>query len=641
MSWLDDLVDDGELMSQRQRLDFTADLPPPSFFSGSFDAIGQGLVRGAIEGVDTTQSTFVQAAGASQATDLAISGLYTGEGQDQIDRVNEDTGQMSSDIAAHTLQAERLLQIDPATTGMAGKILNEASAILPRTVLGSMVAGPVGGAVFAGAPAGYAAKQTIQADGVDEGTAMAKGGVDALTTGVGVLLPAARLVGPILGDAAIAIGANVGLGATGRGASAEILERNGYTAQAAQYKAFDKTALITDAVLGAAFFGVGRMSGGARPTGEQVDAALIERKAQHIEVDSAPGIPVDVASSMSHQQFMESATAQLSRGEPVTVPDGYQGEFLRREDVGEPTAPPLEVALATARSDLEPVLRAELEQQASGSLSNVKDVKAELTSVARSLEGLDDTFRARAKEFQDQGQGRKKAESSARQAIETERQGLTGRQAALNESLDGNRAAEQARADLSTLSRGDVPQQFQDRVNQRADSIIKGFEPSKITSGVKEAVRQTHEQQLSAELDGVLSDIGHNEPDVRARSRADTTSNDVKKQEVQPVLTATKATKNAVKSSKVATESANPAINPDKPASDSAATQKAEASEIDIVREAVASKPDTLINSGYDADGAPVRVKASDALAEVEAEYQAGVREGQSFMAAIKCLLRG
>jgi len=330
MSWLDGLIEDNEVASQDERLDRTAELPEPGFFRGSLDATGRGLVRGVIEGVDTAKSTLVQAAGASLATDLGIGASYTGNADDQIGRVNADTAKAAGDIAAHTRQAESLLQVDPTTTGMAGQILSEAAAVLPRTIAGTLLAGPLGGAVAAGAPAGFAGKQVAQAQGVDENTAVLKGGIDALTTGAGVFLPAARIVGPVLGDAALAVGANVGLGAAGRGATGALLERNGYTAQAAQYKAFDKTALLTDAVLGAAFFGVGRLSGGALPTTDQVDAALTERAAQHADVDTAPGAPVDPRSAAAHQEAMTTAIDQLNRGEPVAVPESLQeAAFLR------------------------------------------------------------------------------------------------------------------------------------------------------------------------------------------------------------------------------------------------------------------------------------------------------------------------
>lgn len=330
MSWLDGLIEDNEVASQDERFDRTAELPEPGFFRGSLDATGRGLVRGVIEGVDTAKSTLVQAAGASLATDFGIGASYTGNADDQIERVNADTAKTAGDIAAHTRQAESLLQVDPTTTGMAGQILSEAAAVLPRTIAGTLLAGPLGGAVAAGAPAGFAGKQVAQAQGVDENTAMFKGGIDALTTGAGVFLPAARIVGPVLGDAALAVGANVGLGAAGRGATGALLERNGYTAQAAQYKAFDKTALLTDAVLGAAFFGVGRLSGGARPSTDQVDAALTERTAQHADVDTAPGAPVDPRSAAAHQEAMTTAIDQLSRGEPVAVPESlHQAAFLR------------------------------------------------------------------------------------------------------------------------------------------------------------------------------------------------------------------------------------------------------------------------------------------------------------------------
>ena len=176
-------------------------------------------------------------------------------------------------------------------------------------------------------------------------------------------------------------------------------------------------------------------------------------------------------------------------------------------------APSKDAALATARQDLEPKLRVELEQEAAGILPNVKDVKAELSTVAQNLAALDDTFKARAKEFQQQGQSRKQAEASARQAIEADRLDLSDRQNSLNEALGGNRSAEHPRADLNALDRGEVPARFQDRLSQRADAIVQGFEKKPLAAGVAEAnTKLTMAQIARQEITRILDDIERADP---------------------------------------------------------------------------------------------------------------------------------
>lgn len=634
MSWLDGLVEDNEALSQDERLGRTADKPAPGAFAGIYDAVGQGLVRGGIEGVNTTKSLVVQAAGADQAMGLGLSGLLL-DGQDaeqQIEQVNTDTERRADAIGKDTAQAVQLLRPDPTEVGVVGQILGEAAAVLPRTVVGSVIAGPVGAAVAAGAPTGYASKQAGMAEGLDESTATLKGVIEGSTMAVGAVLPAARFVGPVLGDAAIAVGANVGLGIAGRGATAALLESNGYHAQAAQYRAMDGTALATDAILGAAFFGIGR-AGMRRPTTEQVDASLAERTYQHADVDTAPGAPINPKSAVAHQDAIRTAIAQLSRGEPVALPDSiHSAEFMRSVDSA-PTAPARDVALATARQDLEPTIRTELEQEAAGILPNVKDVKAELGTIKQSLEGLDDTFRVRAKEFQQQGQSRKQAEASAREAIATERLDLSDRQTALNERLDGNRSAEQARADLNTLSRGDVPERYQGRVDQRADAIVQGFDKKPLSVGVAEANRKlTMAQVAQQEIRRILDDIERTEPTLQAKPLDIGASKDVGKPEASATNTESKAAKGVSEPAKPASESPEAESAQGKPATDP---------EFQVADEILNRMEDMRLATGaMDADGNPITVSAREMLAQADADVVRAQQESKGFAAAAACFLQ-
>ena len=636
MSWLDGMVDEGEAISQDQRLGRTAERPAPGAFTGSLDVIGPGLLRGGLEAgaaVESGFSTLWQG-----GLDLAASALLPEPKFGGAPDVTSAERSSQETLGQGTAQAVTDLRPDPTEVGIVGQILGEAAAVLPRTVVGTVMAGPVGGAVAAGAPAGYSGKQVAMAEGIDESTATYKGVIDAATVGVGALLPAARFVGPLLGDAAVAVGANVGLGMAGRGATGALLESNGYHLQAEQYKAMDGTAILTDAVLGAAFFGIGR-AGMRRPTTEHIDAALTERTIQHADIDTAPGAPINPRSAVAHQDALRTAIDQIQRGEPVVLPESiHSAQFLRTVEESSVVAPPRDVALATARQDLEPRLRMELEQEAAGILPNVKDVKAELAAVSRSLEGLDDTFRARAKEFQQQGQSRKRAEQSARRAIEAERLELSDQQASLNDALGGNRTAEQARADLNALGRGEVPQRFQDRIDQRADTIAKGFEKNALSAGVAEAnTTLTMAQIARQEITRILDDIERAEPTLQAKPldigqpRAATKSApDATKQgkdATQPAKTVTSDPENATSAPNDAT----------RPAGDSADADPV----VQVADEILTRVDDMRLPTGAtDADGNPVTVSAREMLAQADAEIHAAQQDARGFAAAAACFLQ-
>ncbi|WP_124525868.1 hypothetical protein [Pseudomonas sp. KBW05] len=633
MSWLDGMIEDSEARSQDQRLDRTADKLAPGVFTGALGTIGPNLLRGAIEGGRSMQSTALQLGSLAVESDLNIgSSYFPDDGQVADQQQFRET--QARDIGESTAKSVMSLRPDPTEVGVVGQILGEAAAVLPRTIAGAVVAGPAGAALAAGAPAGFASKQVGMAEGLDESTATKKGLIDAAVTGIGVALPAAKFVKPILGDAAIAVGANVGLGMAGRGATASLLESNGYHTQAAQYKVMDGTALATDAIMGLAFFGIGRANF-RRPTAAQVDAALTERTNQHADIDTAPGAPVDPKSAMAHQDAIRSVIDQLQRGEPVVLPDNiHSAQFLRTAEESSVVAPSRDSALVTARQDLEPKLRVELEQEASGILPNVKDVKAELSTVAQSIAALDDSFKARAKEFQRQGQGRKQAEQSARQAIEADRLDLADRQASLNEALGGNRSAEQARADLNAMDRGEVPQRFQDRLSQRADAIVKGFDKSPLSSGIAEAnTKLTMAQIARQEITRILDDIERADPTLQPKPL------DIPAPKAAPKPEGAAPKADSVPGGKPTGAKNAPAEN------DPAVAPKGEVAVSDpvvqVADEILARVEDMRIGTGaMDADGNPITVSARELLASADADIAQATQDAKGFAAAAACFLQ-
>ncbi|MGH8381743.1 hypothetical protein [Pseudomonas sp.] len=635
MSWLDGMVDEGEVVSQDQRLDRTTERLAPGAFTGALDVVGPGLLRGGLEAGAAVESGFssLWQAGLNTAADILLPEPKFGGTPDvtSAERSSQET------LGRGTAQEVMALRPDPAEVGVVGQILGEAAAVLPRAVAGSVVAGPAGMAVAAGAPAGYSTKQVAMAEGIDEETATLMGWTQGLATGVGALLPTGRFVGNRLADLGIAAGANIGLGMGNRGAMAEILESNGYHAQAAQYRVMDGTAMLTDGVMALGFWGLGRAMS-RRPTTEQIDAALTERNAQHADIDTAPGLPTTPRSAMAHQEALSTAIAQLSRGEPVVLPDNiHSAEFLRGSDTPRPVAPTRDQALATARQDLEPTMRVELEQEAAGMLPNVADIRTELAGVQRSLDGLDATFRGRAKEFQAQGQSRKRAEASARQAIEAERLDLTDRVTALGDSISGNRTAELARADLAAIQRGEVPQRLQVRIEQRADAIAKGFEQKPLAGAVAEGNRLNVAQAIRQEMARIVADQDLAQPQLQARA-LDIGAPKAATPEQQP---ATKVAKPASESAKNASMKEEPATA-ERDGADLGGPSQADADPtIQLADEVLARMDDMRLATGaLDAEGKPVTVSARELLAQADAEIQAAQQDARGFSAAAACFLQ-
>lgn len=306
----------------------------------------------------------------------AVSGLYSGlvakpdqllwAGMDKIVSpiakfVNENTS--INDTSAEYIGEQRKLaeqQVkrltpDAATTGTAGQVLNGLFDMGGQAVVGTLLAGPAGGAAAVTALQGFSEFEKLTAHGVDFRTAQEAGLVQGVTAGAGTLIPMslglraggalAESVGAQLArtgesavrnvaatavraapDIAYAAGTNIAFGMAQRGLTAKTLRDGGYNEMAAQYDVFDRQSIAIDAVLGVAFGGVGRFlnaSGETASTPEfspaEVDAALAANASHHAEIDVAPGVPVNVLSRDAHIQALQKAMNDVSQGRAVDV----------------------------------------------------------------------------------------------------------------------------------------------------------------------------------------------------------------------------------------------------------------------------------------------------------------------------------
>ncbi|EIY2974057.1 TPA: hypothetical protein NY238_002896 [Escherichia coli] len=310
------------------------------------------------------------------AVGAALSGLYSGlvakpdqllwAGMDKIvspiaQFVNENTSfndTSVSYIAEQRKLAEqqvKRLTPDAATTGTAGQVLYGLFDMGGQAVVGSALAGPIGGAAAVTSLQGFSEFERLSAQGVDFRTAQEAGLVQGITAGAGTLIPmslglraggalaegvaaqlartgessvrrAAATAVRATPDIAYAAGTNIAFGMAQRGLTAKTLRDGGYSEMANQYDVLDRQAIAIDAVLGVAFGGVGRFinSRGESTNAPNfspvdIDAALAANAAHHAEIDIAPGVPINVLSRNSHIQALRKAMSDVSQGRPVDV----------------------------------------------------------------------------------------------------------------------------------------------------------------------------------------------------------------------------------------------------------------------------------------------------------------------------------
>ena len=635
MSFVGDLAfDDQRTLEQDAAENPATTLPEPGFWDGGFDAIGSGLARGSFEAATSVQAGF---------NNLWISGLDTAAGillpEPRGGGTPNVTGaELSFREDQSAANAEMITSLRPSaeTSGLAAQIISEVSAVIPRTVGGFVAAGPVGGALAAGGPAGYSGEIVAESEGIDPGTARVKGLIDAATYGIGAVLPAARIMKSVIPDLAVTTAANVGLGVASRGGTAALLEANGYTQQAQQYKALDSTGLMVDAVLGAAFWGVGR---GFRPAAADVDASLTANNGLHHQNGTAPGTPTDPRSSVAHQNALDQAIAQLSRGEPVNVGALVDGaSFIRSDRIG----PQKQFLRQQAEQEVFSTARAELEPIAAAGLPNIKDLRAELDGLKRSLDGLDASYRDTAKSFQRQGMTRKQAERATRDSITQQRQAAQERSGEIEQALAGNRAAERAGAELAQINRGETPTRLEQHVQQRTDEMGNGFKRSALARGVSPDHGAALMKLAGKELDTLLRQGGHklDEPALRATDENVPPVASGKAPDPAPVVDGSASARPDVASR---TEQTAPVPDDRAPTPEAIADPLANIDQAlpDLMNSIMSGERDVQIPTGLlNEDGSALTVSARDLLNQADADIARAKNDSKGFLAAALCALR-
>ncbi|ECD6619160.1 hypothetical protein MKM07_002158 [Salmonella enterica] len=336
-------------VNQNQQLDEAASNPAGfnsdiGFFDNTFGAAAAGLYSGLVAkpdqllwaGMDKIVSPIAQLVNKNTS-------------------VNDTSASYIAEQRKLAEQQVKRLTPDAATTGTAGQVLYGLFDMGGQAVVGTTLAGPVGGAAAVTSLQGFSEFERLTAQGVDFRTAQEAGLVQGVTAGAGTLIPMslglraggalAESVGAQLArtgesavrnvaatavraapDIAYAAGTNIAFGMAQRGLTAKTLRDGGYNEMAAQYDVFDRQSIAIDAVLGVAFGGVGRFlnaRGESAATPEfspaEVDAALSANASHHAEIDVAPGVPVNVLSRDAHIQALQKAMNDISQGRAVDV----------------------------------------------------------------------------------------------------------------------------------------------------------------------------------------------------------------------------------------------------------------------------------------------------------------------------------
>lgn len=214
--------------------------------------------------------------------------------------------------------------------GVAGEVVGQLLGTLPQVFMSPSLAV---------ASAQLSTAEDLTRQGVDTTKAQSVGAVQAAGLGLGIWMP---ILGKTLTQRVLAggIGFNVAQGAAMRGASGAILEG---TPAEGSYKAFDGKSVTLDVLLGAAFGGMAHINPAMRVQGEdfynrfdawaknlkpsEVDALTVLKQAEHLNVESMPGKPVDLADTDAHVQRIRQAINDLASNKQVNVENMPEPKF--------------------------------------------------------------------------------------------------------------------------------------------------------------------------------------------------------------------------------------------------------------------------------------------------------------------------
>ncbi|HEL9864097.1 TPA: hypothetical protein U0R43_002249 [Klebsiella pneumoniae] len=166
-------------------------------------------------------------------------------------------------------------------------------------------------------------------------------------------------------------------------------------------------------------------------------------------------------------------------------------------------------AYSRAYDDVVPEYLARQQELQTGRIDNVADLRTELASNSRQSEALDATLAQRTTEYQAQRMNFKAARARAQRDIQSEKDAITARNQEINQTLERNAAAEQARGRESQLSRKEIPEDLAPLIDQRAQQIRESMQMSPVAGAVRTASTAVREADWSVNQQAYRGALAH------------------------------------------------------------------------------------------------------------------------------------
>lgn len=245
------------------------------------------------------------------------------------------------------------------------------------------------------------------------------------------------------------------------------------------------------------------LAGGLMHAGGGVISDLV--RARRVGVSSEP-------SARSSPDVQPVADAQPT---PVITPDNIPAgvnlpERGTNADLAQAIASDADnYAYSRAYDDVVPDYLARQQELQTGRINNVADLRTELTTNQRQSDSLDATLQQRTAEYQAQRMKFKEALSQAQKDIDSEKAQIAARNEEINQTLERNASAEQARGRQSQVGRGEIPGDLAGIIEQRAQQIRSGMQMSPVAGAVRTAAAAVRDADWSINQQAYRSALAH------------------------------------------------------------------------------------------------------------------------------------
>lgn len=166
-------------------------------------------------------------------------------------------------------------------------------------------------------------------------------------------------------------------------------------------------------------------------------------------------------------------------------------------------------AYGRAYEEIVPDRLSELSVMQAGLRGDIGEVRAQIAENNHQATLLDETFRDRTSQYQQQRMKSGEARARARSDIDAEKASLRQKNDELQSAIDRNAQAEQARAEQAAIGRGEIPEQLRSRVESRAAEIRNGLTKTSLAQGVRTAAQKVSAADWTIQHNAFRAGLSH------------------------------------------------------------------------------------------------------------------------------------